>query len=211
MTYVQALTYDFDVGDKTRVLLRATDGFNDLAVPGRKLTLWTSPVVSTAQSKFGGKSFLMNNGYVDFGTTDLPFESGDFTIEGWVYTISITGNQWWLSKGDGVSSCFKTYQGNVYLQTRTQYAMASAAAIIPVGRWYHLALTRKGNVYTIWIDGVAKMTTTDTAPGFGMSAVPLRVGGYEGSSNSYWDQIRVSNFSRYDTTFVPPASAFELD
>lgn len=210
MVFIPALTYELEVGIKTRLLLRAADGIVDLAVPGRTVDVINSVPVATNISKFGGKSFQCTGGYLSIPDKDFPFEPADFTLEAWVYPVALTDNQWFFSKGDGVSSCLKTYTSSLYLQTR-QRSVNGARSMIPVNQWSHFAITRRGDVYNFWLNGASRMTVTDTAPGWGNTSAALRVGGYEGSSSAYWDQIRVSNFARYTGAFTPPTTAFELD
>jgi hypothetical protein len=82
------------------VALLHFDGTNgSTTFTDQKGNTWTAvsgAKISTAQSKFGGASLLLN-GSSDYATVPnfagLDFGSGNFTIEGWVRPANVTSNQ----------------------------------------------------------------------------------------------------------------------
>lgn len=201
------------VAVNTLLLMRAKDGVKNLANATQALTPVGSFGVTSAQSKFGTDgSFNCTGGRIDVGTaSDYNFPAGqDFTIEFWVYNTSYGGNLWWISKGTGTTSCLKTYQTSIYLQTQSTYASAASSSIYPASRWAHWALCRSGTKTVLYVDGVAKLTLNDSSA-FGDPQQILRIGGYEGYSLAYFDQIRVSKIARYTGPFTPPTAAFVID
>lgn len=201
------------VADKTLLLLRAKDGVTNLANPTQALTKVGAFGVVATQSKFDNDgAFNCVSGRVDVGTaSDYNFPAGqDFTIEFWAFNTSTASNLWWISKGTGTTSCVKTYQSTLYLQTQTSAASAATTGVYSTARWQHWALVRKGTVTTLYIDGVAKLTLNDSSA-FGSASQLLRIGGYEGYCYGYLDQIRVSKVARYDGPFTPPTTRFTID
>ena len=79
--------------------------------------------------------------------------------------------------------------------------------------WYHTAVSKSGNTYYCFQDGVLKNTYTGATP-MTISTVRLfAIGGYFGSANSfaangtisgYLQDFRVSNICRYTSNFTPP-------
>jgi hypothetical protein len=78
--------------------------------------------------------------------------------------------------------------------------------------WQHLAVVRNGNVYTIYVDGVSKSTTT-TSTSLSSGTDPIQLGILGGTSYpavGYFQDIRVTKgLARYTSGFTPPAE--ELD
>ncbi len=79
--------------------------------------------------------------------------------------------------------------------------------------WYHVAIVRNGNVFTLYVDGVSKVneTHTDALVDFNTT---LKIGSQDGSArfwDGYMDEIRVSNSARYTGAFTPSTTAFTAD
>ena len=78
--------------------------------------------------------------------------------------------------------------------------------------WQHLAVVRNGNVYTIYVDGVSKATTTNTDL-INTGTDPIQLGMYAGSSYptvGYFQDLRVTKcLARYTANFTPPTAELE--
>jgi hypothetical protein len=110
---------------------------------------------------------------------------------GWALTISSTGTVRLRANIGG------SYSEN-YLLTST--------GVIANNTRYHIALTRNGSLWTLWVDGVA--ITTMTNSGALQAGVPFRIGSGNSSGENPWngllDAFRLTMACRYTTTFVPP-------
>jgi hypothetical protein len=194
----------------------------------RTVTAVGNAQVDTAQSKFGGASYLGdgNGDYLTCETAaDLSYGSGGFTFEFWM-RIATTGvlyvpfaqrssgavgnGDWWCELG----SNNKIYWG-LKNTAGTQYYvnLAQAEATFSANVWYHIALVRNGNSVTYYRDGVATGGSETVTGSFGgndnVFVGALGPGGY--NFNGHIDEVRISNTARYTAGFTPSASAFTND
>ena len=178
--------------------------------------------ISTAQSKFGGASvaFDGNGDYLAISGSTLAFNASDFTIEGWFYraasnridtilrgdngTIAAAGFDINFSAGNALR--LATDNGATII-----FSVASGTHNVQVGIWTHLAFTRSGNSWYIFVNGNQVATTTNSAS----VATPTnyRIGGNSFdatySFNGYIDEFRVTKgIARYTAAFTPPTAAF---
>ena len=161
-----------------------------------------------ADGKVGGAlRFDGSNDYVAVADSDLWTFGGDnFTIEFWANfdapgagsighpgDIFIghddgggTRNKWFFALGGGVI--------NFHLNgPSTGSRFFPLVPFSPtVGEWYHLAITRSGSLYTIYVNGIPAATTTDTRLIPNASA-PLTIGQAEflGFMNGRLDEVTI--------------------
>jgi len=79
--------------------------------------------------------------------------------------------------------------------------------------WYHIAFTRSGNIWKLFLDGTEVYTTTIAIVPFSSSNL-LRIGS-DGNTdpnrtmNGYIDEVRITNgTARYITNFILPTAPF---
>ena len=198
------------------------------------------PTYSTDQSKFGGGSLRFNsasnnmftiqpgqftwaatgyargvNGGLQFGNT------GEFTIEAFIYRITNNGEAQWFEQGSsGMSIGFRSGTGMYVAQSQVSYGVSTTTGAT-TGSWQHFCTTRdSANVVRIYIDGVYKAqgsspTWTGSAT-LGTRANPqvgLQVGGIW--LNAYINEFRISNINRYPVAntanIVVPTAPFVND
>ena len=147
------------------------DGLEDKA-RNHAVTANGDAAISATQAKFGGKSLYLD-GTGDYLTIpnsgDFNFKGEDFSIEAWVYPTALNSNQGIFSKwGANGSKSIKLVvdsSGDVSLQgskdgsTGTQVNV-TASTSISLNTWAHVAATRSGDVYTVYINGTASGTQT---------------------------------------------------
>ena len=205
----------------------ATDDLSNL---NNAVTFGGNASISTARSKFGGSSchFDGTGDYVDVGgtywTTGAAIDSGDFTIEfwlnidawgngyqslitnygngngGWAFYVSTsTGNvYWWFYNGSGW----------VYVNSSTGTRTA-----LSLDTWYHIALTRSGNIFRLFLDGTQEDSTTDSnamtsSTGSAQSGIRLGAVNTDYPVNGYIDDVRISKgVARYTSNFTAPTIA----
>jgi hypothetical protein len=81
--------------------------------------------------------------------------------------------------------------------------------------WTYVAITRSGNTFRMFVNGVIEATATSSASVDGNIPAQLTLGnsGVAGDSNwtGYLDDLRITKgYARYTTTFTPPTSAFPI-
>lgn len=73
------------------------------------------------------------------------------------------------------------------------------------GVWHHLALVKKDNLLTIYIDGIAKVSNISWAYTPNINWTESVVGRY---CFCYLDEFRFSNKARWTANFTPPTAAY---
>jgi len=208
--------FHFDGTQGSRVLTDSS-GTNKVA------TITGNPVISTAQSKFGGASLYVDgdgNSHTNYvradGGSDFLFP-GDFTVDWWQYVVKYT-NVWGnfvslIVPGDEntCSSCvglaWNSSGANIH---SIRYPSDSVTA--PSSNfWHHIALTRSASTFRVFADGV--LVATD----FGITGTIGGVLGITGASsnsddgdfNGYIDELRVVNgVAVWKSNFTPPAAPY---
>jgi hypothetical protein len=195
--------------------------FTDSSSVGRSITALGNSTQSTAQSRFGSKSWLSDGSgdYLTFGGgSTLTMGTGDFTIEMWLRLTSYAQASLWESTPIGGSggrdSGFIWYivsDGTVYLFHDGSNILSTSSAIIPLSQWSHVALSRASGTTRMYVDGSQVASTSssynDTAAG---GAIGAFCDGGSFSVDGYIDEVRVSRgIARYSgSTLTVPTAAF---
>ena len=144
--------------------------------------------------------------------TNICFGTGDFTLECWVYASGVTTgiNTWLYNKG---SNLITVNNGTVKvsLHTGTAYILnAVSFGTIAKGNWYHIAVTRSGNNYYGYLNGVQySLGTSASSPGdFSASGLLFGVNATSGTSDygSISNLRFVKGSAVYTSTFTPPTA-----
>ena len=217
-------------------LLLPFDGSNgatsttDSSNTGNTITFNGNAQISTTQSKFGSSSayFDGTGDYIDLGGSSLRSvcDSGDFALELWFYQDSRsswtnlitnygTGNGGWavyINNDSPNQLYWWHYNGSgwVYLN-HTQ----GTRTTITLDTWHHVAVTRNGNTWRLFLNGVQEDTITDSnniTASNGAVSSGLRLGtinaGLQYPLHGYIDDVRITNGdSRYTSNFTPPTTA----
>lgn len=198
--------------ENTLALVKASNGFKELA-NALDVTKNRTPVINTTVTKFDKASFDFANGWINVGaSSDFVYtKDGAFTIEWWQCITSWTNNNWFLAKGGGASSGFKTYQGSLYLQTEGASWNAATTSVLALNTWQHIAIVLRSGIMRLYVDGALKGNIVMNN-NFGLPSVILQWGGGNGyPATGYLDQLRISKIPRYLNNFSPPTTAFVVD
>jgi hypothetical protein len=214
---------------KVETLLRfngsnASTTFTDAV--GRSWTRSGNAQISTAQSKFGGSSGYFD-GTGDYLTTpdtpDLEVTTQDWTIECWVRFSAIAANGAVIATKRAPAGNDGGWQFGVHSSKVPQIAAwdtggtvinVLGATVLTTGTWYHLAATKSGTTWRVFVDGVLDGSGTQSATPTANSRQVIvgrhaQVTTYD--LNGYIDDLRITNGeARYTAAFTPPASEMSL-
>jgi len=190
--------------------------------------------ISTTQNKFGASS-LYFDGTGDYcfirNAQSFLFGSGNFTIELWAYISETSSRKYILGPGTDTASHFDGFGVEIFGQQLCVWASSNGtswdmiecdtagnrgATLLSANTWYHIAVTRSGNTFRTFVNGVVEKTYTSSAAIFSDATVPYNIGrtAYLSGTfyyNGYMDDLRVTRgYARYTATFTPPTSAHPL-
>lgn len=164
-----------------------------------------SPFSQTGWSNFNPDS---SNGIGVATNAALNMGTGDFTVEAWVNTIKLPTTNAFQTSSGGYQGIFGTGPNNsasgsqLYIGVTNLFFDISSDGSGPInvahnmiaGQWYHIAITRSGNTFRAFINGVLVQTATSSGSwtdGYGYGIMRSEpIGGYNGS----WWYGYVSNF-----------------
>jgi hypothetical protein len=211
-------------------LLLYCDGANgsttitDSSPSPKTVTAVGNAQISTAQSKFGGASLLLDGtgdyGLIDTQMTDFEY-TADFTVEGFFYfNVNNAGYQ----AGVGTATGADSTGWNLYIEndntitflgaTTTSWNTICGSTQVPsTSVWHHIAASRSGSTVRLFYNGTQIGSTTSSNSI--RSGSELRIGGYAyfpggaRSFNGYIDEVRITKgVARYTAAFTPPTAAF---
>jgi len=174
--------------------------------------------LSTAQFKFGGSSLELD-GTGDYiqSNRDYTLGLGDWTFETFVRFNNLSGFQyiWDTSENVGSNDSPILYitATNIIFKFGGGASQIDVAHNLSADTWHHIAVTRDGRDYEIYIDGNSVGTNTDTVDQDIPSTVYTIGAAFGGglASDGYFDETRISTSVRYTSNFTPPTSEFTTD
>ena len=179
--------------------------------------------ISTSVYKYGTGSMSFD------GTADrltsvanpgFAFGTGDFTVEAWIYTNTLSGERGFIQTSDTAGGLKTSYTTGIIINIDASpykincniggTGVNSGTTYIAINTWYHVALTRASGSVRLFINGtLVGGPTTITADLTGQN---ICIGGYYNTSylwNGYIDDFRITKgYARYTASFTPPTSAF---
>lgn len=154
-------------------------------------------------SSYGGSVYLTSSSYFDI-TAYTP--SGDFTFECWVKRTASVSLPSMILSGDNNTELKITNSGDIQLVVQNIGIATSGAGTFNNDTWYHIALTRNGTNYIVYLNGVFLFqgTSSDT---FKINRLGQRTSGGDYTFNGYMSNCRIVDGSRvYTTAFTPSTS-----
>ena len=205
---------DQDFGNVTMLLRMdgaiGSQTFTDSSLYALTISVFGSAQIADQYKKSGnGSGYFNGNGSYLTNSTRLAyaFYDKDFTIEGWFYTVSSADNQTLFSIGsytDGILVRRSNGTDKLYINnTPYDYDLS----FFPVDTWVHVALTRSSGEVNLWINGISRLTFTDTssvAPSGPMAIAASVHSGYQENFAGYIDDFRITlGACRYSGSFTP--------
>ena len=200
----------------TKLLLNMADGQAIDSAAQNNLTLFGNAKINNTQSKFGGTSMVFDataNDKVDLGQAFL--DDGNWTCEFWIYLNASTDitrvilGQYEVVDGRcifqylGASNEIHFFIGGTGGNSTIKASMSRTA-------WHHVAVTKDGDNYKLFVDGAVGASGTATVSlhtGVNTHLGPNNFTGDKGIAG-YIDDLRISKSVRYTTAFTPPTEPF---
>lgn len=187
------------------------------------LNVYGDASISTAEKKFGTGS-IQFDGSGDVLTVSSSAEfrlDADFTIEAWVYPTSqvrlypaILNVGARYSAGPRIGVYFNhTANPNEYVIYINTTLFLTGAIAPGFNTWHHVALTRSGDTWRLFVNGVLDVSNTRTGTVF-TSDPPFTVASESATRGitdftGYIDDMRVTKgVARYTASFTPPTTSF---
>jgi hypothetical protein len=167
--------------------------------------------LSTAGPKFGTGALTTVAGSQFASGTSVDVGAGaDMTVEAFFNPTSVSAVGVIFQHGVITTTGYELYHnanGSVALFIANANAGTSAAGVLVAGAYHHIALTRRRQLWQVWIDGVLVLSTGVNGHMSVTGVLYLGIAGY--SPLGKFDEFRyTTNLARYTTTFTPPVAAF---
>jgi hypothetical protein len=169
----------------------------------------------------GGSGYFDGSGdYLQTpSSADVSAWSTDFCVEGWYYFNSLpaTNTSLWTNStanSDGMTYAYVSSDGAIHLGRMGINETGSAAGVIKLNEWTHIAVVRNSSSVDIYVNGVSVATPTTTNLETSTTK-PLTIGGQfqtTGNNNlsGYVSSFRaVKGSPVYTAAFTPPTAPFE--
>lgn len=182
-------------------------------------------IISTAESKFGGKSAYFD-GSGDWlhlsAHQDWDFLNGDFTIEFWVYFDILSNAPHIVNVGYDINNRLTVYWDGGSCRVFTNVGGSAAIRITSsqpssTGVWEHWALVKSGGTSTLYMNGVEVGAAYNMPVPNYQSSTTLALGfqHFNGITNDYFkgylDDVRiVKSVAVYTAPFTPPNAPLEV-
>ncbi len=179
--------------------------------------------LSTSVKKFGTASLVLNGSsdYVYSSTQEkFNLRNGDFTADWWEYRLASTAGKAVISRS--TSAAFSPYvfgySDGTYLRcyitsdgASWDIANGKSFGTLATSTWTHYAISRSGNTYRTFKNGVLQDTWTSSAtiyPSTDNFSIGLYNGGY---FNGYIDEVRVvKGYAEYTDAFTPAVTSHKM-
>jgi len=197
--------------------------FTDNSNSSRTITASGNAQIDTAIKKFGSGSAEFDGTNSKLTISGNPLGSGDFTIEFWVYSESISGNHYLIDvlgtnqiqivRGDGSTSA--PAEGlDVFADTQWRGSANTLPDSTYQNNWNHIAVSRSSGTMKSFVNGTQVASWSNSLD---YSDATIEVGsahsGRAPATNfnfdGYIDDLRITNgVGRYTSNFTPPTSAY---
>jgi len=173
-----------------------------------------SPTISTSGS--GSLSFPGTAGTnLYWNNSNANTASNNFTLEGWFYPNTVSGLGNIIRTNNNVSLAILVSSGVLLFYVSSNGSSFDIASAVGTGSvststWYHFALVRNSNTFTIYLNGVASGTATSASGVYNNDG--FNIGAEQNASgltpfNGYITNVRmVVGTAVYTANFTPPTA-----
>lgn len=221
-----------NIGSSSTVfLLNANNAAVYDATGFHNLNTLNAAAASQAQTLYGGSSLFLDGSTVAacvssniYNNYLVNFAANDFTVESWVWLqvaptgVAPTNTAFIASVHDnsgGSTWCMFVNPSRTVALFGSSGIGVDTVNSIPLQTWVHIAAVRNGDFVTMYLNGVADITTRVTGTFTAESIASLVIGRrYQGVSpnnvdafNGHIYDLRITRAARYLGNFTPPAQA----
>ena len=215
--------------DSATVLLLHCDGadasttFTDSSSSAHTVTANGNAQVDTAQSQFGGASALFDGSgdYLSIpDTDDFDFGTEPMTIDCWfrANSLGVTQNVMNFridsdnSTGIFISASNKA-NFNISVSGTLQVLLTSSTTIL-VDTWHHIAITRSGNTFRLFLNGIQEANVDYTGSTIATGVKTTFIGSERTDAqffNGHIDEVRITNgVARWTSNFTVADKAYGI-
>jgi hypothetical protein len=192
-----------------KTLLHFDGGVTDSSTLGLTYTLSGGAVVSATSPLYGSGKLDCTSSTGDRlnGTGLFGAGTGDLCIEGWFNDPNGTGNQYVFLYEGVTSQTIRVYSPGIG-QIAADVSGGGPGGIdaYSYNTWTHFAITRSGNNWTFWLQGVAAKTWVNATYNAGATAT-IWIGSGSGLTSGLQcslDEFRITiGVPRYTAPFTP--------
>ena len=190
------------------------------------IALYGNAVVSTANNKFNPNLYFDGSATSTYAATSSSFSNAfgtaNFTIECWYYPVSNSTSYPQILSTQGpntwAANNWNLYDRHTSYPTHFSFWFYNYSSTVPLlvssavpsnNTWYHLAVVRNGNTFSLYINGSLDTSVTSSAALNALAKTPLYIGGglTTGTLHGYVEDARTSKFARYVSNFSVPTAA----
>ena len=221
----------------TGLLLFSSNRLIDDSGNNFAMTVVGSPIISpnipftanASYSTYGSTYFDGTGDYLRYAVNTnsaFNFGTGDFTLEAWIYPTITSGNYNIINQSQNNSEAGWTVAlwisagaARLWHASGSSYPLQLSGGTITANSWYHIAGTRSGNTWKLWVNGIEVATgtssTTITQDSSHANAGGINIGvGFIAQATTasalffgYISNARVvKGTAVYTTTFTPPTT-----
>jgi hypothetical protein len=206
------------IQNSTLLLSMTSAGISDAAMMNNLETIGDAKL-SHAVSKFGGTSMSFD-GTGDYlsipSSVNFTLGTGDFTIECWIYLVTLSNDSCIIDGRDGTGTVVKPL---LFVQQTLGYTyFVGGSGRIQSGTpvlnsWKHVAVVRSSGSTKMYVDGVQIGSTYADSNNY--LTCGFRVGYFNDGVtttgfNGYIDDLRITKgYARYTANFTAPTSEFK--
>jgi hypothetical protein len=175
------------------------------------------PLVAYTPQAQGGSGYFDGSGdylLLPSGSTSTITANADFTFECWTYLTGYpntynaifggTTNDWTLSYNSTNGIYLAKVGSPIFCETTGTSGTWTMASML--NSWNHIAVTRSGNSWTIWINGVSRATATQSQSYTNSQKAFFGEGGNLNTGQGYLSGARYTTAALYSSTFTPPTA-----
>ncbi len=176
------------------------------------------PTAAYSTSTIGGSGYFDGSGdYLSLTSNSaFDFGTGNFTIEFWFYsTVNSASYGGFVVRGTERYVVCMNGSGNAPQMWVDAYSVSApicqSTTNICDGAWHHIAAVRNGNVFSIYVDGIAGGTSNTWTGSIVSSTAPMWIGAdpdnTSGTITGYMSNVRVvKGTALYTSNFTPPTA-----
>ena len=204
-----------------RFIDNSTNAFTITANGNTSIQSFDPFYTSTIASNGGSMYFDGTGDYLSVpASPSLTFGTGDFTIEMWLYSGANSTSTRLAGNGAGAGwGANKWVMGTGYAGSANKFFMSvnnggtllTSTTTFNDSAWHHAAVTRSGNTWRLFVDGVQEATLTSSVSVDGGVAANISIGSGQISGDADWAGF-ISNFrivkgtAVYTAAFTPPTA-----